>query len=62
MAKATSESQVVLHIGDIKKDHAYMGRAEDYPQMDRNIVMCDSGTLRAQFAMWRACLYIAARG
>jgi hypothetical protein len=43
MAKATEESRVILHIGDIKADHAYMGRAEDYPQIDRNILWCDSG-------------------
>jgi hypothetical protein len=43
MAKSVEEDKVLLHIGDIKADHAYMGRAEDYPQIDRNILHCQSG-------------------
>lgn len=43
MAKSVEESRVLLHIGDIKKDHNYLGRAEVYPQIDRNILFCNSG-------------------
>ena len=45
MAKSVEEDRVLLHIGDIKKDHAYMGRAEDYPDIDRNVRFCNSGAI-----------------
>ena len=59
MAKATEKDRVILHVGDIKADHAYMGRAEDYPQIDRNLLWCDSGAvlkLRALLVRARAQL------
>lgn len=43
MANAVEEDQVLLHIGDIRKDHNYLGRAEYYPDIDRNILFCPSG-------------------
>jgi hypothetical protein len=43
MARAVSDGKILLHIGDIQKDHGYLGRAESYPQMDRKILFCDSG-------------------
>jgi hypothetical protein len=43
MAKSTEESRVLLHIGDIRADHNYLGRAEMYPDMNRNILFCDTG-------------------
>lgn len=43
MAKSTEDDRVLLHIGDIGKDHGYAGRGEEYPQMDRNILFCNSG-------------------
>lgn len=48
MVKSVEEDQVLLHIGDIKADHGYMGRGEDYPQIDRNIIMCKSGACRTR--------------
>ena len=38
-----SDDKLLLHIGDISADHGYLGRAEDYPQIDRNILFCDFG-------------------
>jgi hypothetical protein len=32
MARSVQQDRVLLHIGDIKKDHSYLGRAENYPQ------------------------------
>lgn len=43
MARSTEEDRVLLHIGDIRADHNYIGRAEMYPQMDRNILFCKPG-------------------
>jgi hypothetical protein len=43
MARSVEEHRVLLHIGDVPKDHNYLGRAEDYPQIDRNIRFCDTG-------------------
>lgn len=43
MARSTEEDRVLLHIGDIRKDHNYIGRAELYPQIDRNIRYCEPG-------------------
>lgn len=37
------EDKYLLHIGDIPKDHSYLGHAEDYPQIDRNILYCGPG-------------------
>lgn len=45
MANSVEESKILLHIGDIRADHNYLGRAEMYPQMGRNILHCDSGML-----------------
>jgi hypothetical protein len=49
MSRSVQQDRVLLklklHIGDIKKDHSYLGRAEDYPQTDRNIRFCASGAL-----------------
>lgn len=44
MARSVEEDQVLLHIGDIRKDHNYLGRAEYYPDINRNILFCPSGT------------------
>ena len=43
MARSVEEEQVLLHIGDIRADHNYIGRAEYYPDIDRNILFCPSG-------------------
>jgi hypothetical protein len=43
IARSVEQDRVLLHIGDIKMDHSYLGRAEDYPQIDRNILFCDKG-------------------
>ena len=43
LAKGVEESRMLLHIGDISKDHAYIGRAELYPSGERPIIFCDSG-------------------
>lgn len=43
MARSTEEDRLLLHIGDIRADHSYIGRAEMYPQMDRNILFCKPG-------------------
>ena len=43
MVKSVEQGRVLLHIGDIKQDHGYIGRAEDYPQIGRNIVHCAPG-------------------
>jgi hypothetical protein len=43
IARSVQEDRVLLHIGDIHKDHGYLGRSEDYPQIDRNILFCDTG-------------------
>lgn len=43
MARSVEEDQVLLHIGDIRADHNYIGRAEYYPDIDRNILFCPSG-------------------
>lgn len=43
MSLCVEEDRVLLHLGDIKQDHAYIGRAEDYPQIDRTQVWCESG-------------------
>lgn len=43
MAKSVDEDQVLLHIGDIRKDHNYIGRAEYYPNINRNILFCPTG-------------------
>lgn len=43
MARSTEEDQLLLHIGDIRADHNYIGRAESYPQINRNILFCKSG-------------------
>lgn len=42
-ASVVSADRVLLHAGDIKKDHGYIGRAEDYPQGDRNLRFCGIG-------------------
>ena len=42
-ASTTDENRVLLHIGDIQKDHAYIGRSEMYPPIDRNVVYCEFG-------------------
>lgn len=55
MAKSVEENRVLLHIGDIQKDHGYIGRGEDYPSIDRNIRFCASGALPSVFRhhAWR---------
>lgn len=45
MARSTEEDRVLLHIGDIRADHNYIGRAEMYPQIDRNMRYCSPGEL-----------------
>jgi endoglucanase len=40
LAENTEEDRVLLHVGDIDKDHAYIGRSELYPRMDRNVRYC----------------------
>jgi hypothetical protein len=45
MAKSVEASRVLLHIGEIRADHAYMGRSEDYPQINRNILFCNTGNI-----------------
>ena len=55
MATATEKDRVILHIGDIKADHAYMGRAEDYPQIDRNLLWCDSGAVPKFLSLLLRC-------
>ena len=42
-AAVVSSNEVLLHAGNIKKDHGYIGRAEDYPQGDRNLRFCRWG-------------------
>lgn len=39
-----SKNEYLLHIGDIRADHNYLGRSESYPQIDRNILYCRTGT------------------
>jgi hypothetical protein len=48
MARSVQQDRVLLHIGDIKKDHSYLGRAENYPQIDRNIRFCATGAALSQ--------------
>jgi hypothetical protein len=45
LACCVEQGRVLMHIGDIKKDQSYLGRAEDYPKIDRNILFCDTGAL-----------------
>jgi hypothetical protein len=54
MAKSVEEDKVLLHIGDVRADHAYMGRAEDYPQIDRNIIHCQSGMPSPAITIYRS--------
>lgn len=56
MVKSVEEGRVLLHIGDIKKDHGYLGRAEDYPQIDRNIVHCAPSAPRSAPRPFAACI------
>ena len=39
-----SDDQMLLHVGDIRADHGYIGHSEMYPQIDRDIRYCSSGT------------------
>ena len=41
MALCVEDGRILLHLGDISKDHAYMGRSEDYPQIERTQVWCE---------------------
>ena len=43
LAVATEPDRHVMHIGDIGADHAYIGRAEFYPDIDRKITMAGKG-------------------
>lgn len=44
MAKATTTGKMLLHVGNIKADHGYVGRAEDYPKdIARDPIFCASG-------------------
>lgn len=43
VVKTSNGGQFLLHIGDIPKDHGYLGRAENYPNIDRNIRYCNVG-------------------
>lgn len=45
MVKAVEAKRLLLHIGDIPKDHGYIGRSEYYPQIDRKIRHCGVGAL-----------------
>lgn len=38
-----SPDRMLLHIGDIRADHGYIGRSEEYPQINRNIQFCSTG-------------------
>ena len=42
-ARAVEDDRTLLHLGDIEADHSYIGRAEDYPQIERTEVWCDFG-------------------
>ena len=43
LAMTTDDTRVLLHVGDIDADHAYSGRAELYPPLDRNVRYCEFG-------------------
>lgn len=43
LAKTTDDDRVLLHVGDVYADHAYSGRAEMYPDLDRNVRYCEFG-------------------
>lgn len=44
MAEGVSENEHLAHIGDIPNDHNYIGRAEFYPDINRNIRLAGRGT------------------
>jgi FixJ family two-component response regulator len=44
LARGVESTRILIHIGDIQRDHAYLGRAEAYPQINRNIRFATSGT------------------
>jgi len=41
LAANVEEDRTLLHVGDIDADHAYIGRSELYPEMDRNVRWCE---------------------
>jgi hypothetical protein len=43
LARGVESDKILIHIGDVPKDHAYLGRAEDYPQIGRNIRFAGAG-------------------
>jgi hypothetical protein len=43
VVKAANGGKFLMHIGDVPKDHNYLGRAENYPNIDRNIRYCGVG-------------------
>jgi hypothetical protein len=43
LARGVESDRILIHIGDIQKDHSYFGRAEAYPQIGRNILFAGSG-------------------
>ena len=65
MVKSVKSNKLLLHVGDIQADHAYIGRAEDYPQVKRDVYWCKPGPSHFMsvacntrgIAFWRGMLW-----